>query len=138
MLSSFPSLFFEGWSVVGSGVDAKLFLGRLMAATTAAPRRIILRRDKQLDLSLESGDIPDSASFIGVGMFIPISSVALGSEAECLQIAVINRIPFLLSRKLPRRYETVPSSKKDHLLCTSVESSSSVMEMCSAKMELGS
>ena len=48
MLSSFPLLFFEGWSVVESGVDAKLFFGRLMAATTAAPPRIILRRDKQL------------------------------------------------------------------------------------------
>jgi hypothetical protein len=138
MLSSFPWLLFEGWSVVESGVDAKLFLGRLMAATTAAPRRIILRRDKQLDPWLESGDIPDSASLVCVGMFIAISSVALGSEAECLQIAVTKHIPFLLSRQLPRRRETVPSSKKDHLLCTSVVSTSSVMEMCSAKMELGS
>ena len=112
MLSSFPSLFFEGWSVVESGVDAKLFFGRLMAATTAAPRRIILRRDKQLDLSSESGDIPDSASFVCVGMFIAISSVARGSEAEGLQIAVIKRIPFLLSRKLPRRYETVSQPQR--------------------------
>jgi hypothetical protein len=89
MLSSFPSVFFEGWSVVERGVDAKLFFGRLMAATTAAPRRIILRRDKQLDPSSESGDMPDSASFVCVGMFIAISSVALGSEAECLQIAFL-------------------------------------------------
>src|ERR1700722_16635941 len=78
MLSSFPLLYFEDWSVVESGVDAKLFLGRLMAATTAAPRRIILRRDKQLDPSLESGDIPDSASSVCVGMFIAISSIAFG------------------------------------------------------------
>ena len=57
MLLSFPSLFFEGWSVVESGVDAKLFFGRLMATTTDAPARIILRRDRQLDpSSSESGD----------------------------------------------------------------------------------
>jgi hypothetical protein len=48
-------LFFQGWSVVESGVDAKLFFGRLMAATTAAAPRITLRRDKQLDPSSESG-----------------------------------------------------------------------------------
>ena len=89
MLSSFPLLFFEGWSVVESGVDAKLFFGRVMAATTAAAPRIILRRDKQLDPSSESGDIPDPASFVCVGMFIAISSVALGREAECLQIAFL-------------------------------------------------
>ena len=73
-------LFFEGWSVVESGVDAKLFFGRLMAATTAAPPRIILRWDKQLDPLSESGDIADSASFVCVCMFIAICSVALGSE----------------------------------------------------------
>jgi hypothetical protein len=60
-----------------------------MAATTAAPRRIILRQDKQLDSWLESGDIPDSASFPCVGMFMTISSVALDSEIECLQIAFL-------------------------------------------------
>jgi hypothetical protein len=49
-------LFFEGWSVVESGVDAKLFFGRLIAATIAAPPRVILRRDNQLDTSSESGD----------------------------------------------------------------------------------
>ena len=87
ILSSFPWLFFEGWSIIESGVDARLFFGRLMAATTAAAPRIILRRDKYLDPSPESGDIPDSASFVCVGMFIAISSVALGSEIECLQIA---------------------------------------------------
>jgi hypothetical protein len=87
MLSSFPLLFFEGWSIVESGVDAEPFFGRLMAATTAAPRRIILRRDKQLDPSSESGDIVDPASFVCIGMFIAISFVALGSEIECLQIA---------------------------------------------------
>jgi hypothetical protein len=53
-----------------------------MAAKTAAPPRIILRRDKQFDPSSESGDIPDSASFVCIGMFIAISSVALGSEAS--------------------------------------------------------
>jgi hypothetical protein len=41
MLSSFPLLFFEGWSVVESGVDAKLFFGRLMAATAAAPQSYV-------------------------------------------------------------------------------------------------
>src|ERR1700675_2376728 len=88
MLSSFPLLFFEGWSVVESGVDAKLFFGTLMAATTAAPR-IILRRDKRLDPSLESGDMPDSALFVRVGMFMAISSVAFSSESECFQIAFL-------------------------------------------------
>jgi len=48
-----------------------------------------LRRDKQLDRSLKSGDVPDSASFLCVGMFIAISSVALGSEIESLQIALL-------------------------------------------------
>jgi hypothetical protein len=89
MLSSFPLLCFERWCVVESGVDAKLFLGRLMAATTAAPRRIILRGDKQLDLSLESKEMPDSASSVCVGMFTAISSVALGSEADCSQLAFL-------------------------------------------------
>jgi hypothetical protein len=89
ILSSFRLSFFEGWSVVESGVDAKLFFGRLMAATTAAPPRIILRRDKQLDPSSESADIPDSASFFCVGMFIAISSVTRGSEVECLHIAFL-------------------------------------------------
>jgi hypothetical protein len=89
MLSSFPLLFFEGWSVVESGANAKLFFGRVMAATTAAAPRIILRRDKQLDPSSESGDTPDPASFVCVGMFIAISSVALGREAECVQIAFL-------------------------------------------------
>jgi hypothetical protein len=83
ILSSFPLLFFEGSSVVESGVDAKLFLGTPMAATTAAPQRIILRRDKQLDPSPESEDIPDRASFVCFDMFIAISSVALGSETDC-------------------------------------------------------
>jgi hypothetical protein len=96
MLSSFPSLFFEVWSVVESGVHAKLFFGRLMAATTAAPQRIILRRDKQLDPSSESGDIPGSASSVCVGMFMALSSVAFGSEAACLQIALR---PFLSRRE---------------------------------------
>jgi hypothetical protein len=82
-------LFFEGWSVVESGADAKLFFGRHITATTAAPRRIMLRRDKQIDPSLESADMPDSASFVCVGMFIAISSVALGSEIESLQIALL-------------------------------------------------
>ncbi|HMG03487.1 MAG TPA: hypothetical protein VK596_10165 [Edaphobacter sp.] len=88
-MSSFPLLFFQGWSVGESVVDAKLFFGRLMAATTAAPPRIILRRDKLLDPSSESGDTSDSGSFIWFGMFIAISFVALGSEAECLQIAFL-------------------------------------------------
>ena len=83
MSSSFSLLFFEGRSVVESGVDATLFFGRLMAATTAAPQRIILRRDKQLDPSSESGDLLDRASFVCLGMFIAISSVALGSETDC-------------------------------------------------------
>ena len=56
MLSSLPSLFLEGRPVVESGVDAKLLFGRLMTATTDAPPRIILRRDRQLDPSSESGD----------------------------------------------------------------------------------
>jgi hypothetical protein len=77
-------LFFEGWSVVESGVDARLFFVRPMAATTTAPPRVILRRDKQLDLSWESGDIPDSASFVCAGILIAISSDVLGTEAECL------------------------------------------------------
>ena len=80
MLSSFPLLFFEAWSVVEGGVDAKLFFGRLMAATTAAAPRITLRRDKQLDPSSESGDIPDPASFVCVGMFMAISFDAPSSE----------------------------------------------------------
>jgi hypothetical protein len=79
-------MFFEAWSADESGVDAKLFFGMLMTATTATPPRIILRRDKQLDPSSESGDIPDSESFVCVGVFIAICSVALGSEVECLQI----------------------------------------------------
>src|SRR5260370_21701499 len=66
MLSSFPSLFFESWPVVESGVDAEPFFGRLMATTTAAPPRIILRRDKQLDPSSESGDIADSATIAAI------------------------------------------------------------------------
>src|ERR1700721_2271029 len=86
MFASFSLLFFEGWSVVESGADAKLFFGRLMAATTAAAPRIILRRDKQLDPSSVSGDIAVPASFVCVGMFIEISFVSLGSEIECLQI----------------------------------------------------
>jgi hypothetical protein len=76
-------MFFEAWSADESGVDAKLLFGMLMAATTATPPRIILRRDKQLDPSSEPGDIPDSASFVCVGIFIAICSVALGSEFEC-------------------------------------------------------
>ena len=82
--------FFEGWPVVENGVDAKLFFGRLRAATTAAPRRIILLRDKQLDPSLESANILASGSPVCVGMFIAISSVALGIEAECFQIAFLS------------------------------------------------
>jgi hypothetical protein len=54
-----------------------------------APPRIILRRDKQPNSSSESGDIADSASFICVGIFIALCSVALGSEVECLQIAIL-------------------------------------------------
>jgi hypothetical protein len=42
----------------------------------AAAPRITLRRDKQLDPSSEAGDILDSTSFVCVGMFIVISSVA--------------------------------------------------------------
>jgi hypothetical protein len=63
MLSRFYEelMFFEGWFAIESGVDAKLFFGMLMAATTATPPRIILRRDIQLDPSSGSGDIPDSA-----------------------------------------------------------------------------
>jgi hypothetical protein len=76
MLSSFPSLLFEGWSFIEGSVDARLFFGRLMVATTAAAPRITLRRDKQLDSSSEAGDILDSASFLRVGVFIAISSVA--------------------------------------------------------------
>ena len=56
MLSSFLSLLFEGCSVVEGAVDAKLFFGRLMAATTDAPPRIVLRRNRQLDRSSGSGD----------------------------------------------------------------------------------
>ncbi|WP_433965492.1 hypothetical protein [Tunturiibacter gelidiferens] len=82
MLLSFSLLFFNGWSFIESGVDAGLFFGRLMAATTAAAPRITLRRDKQLDSSSESGDIRDFTSFVCVGMFIAISSVAPGREAE--------------------------------------------------------
>jgi hypothetical protein len=82
-------LFFNGWSFIESGVDAGLFFGKLMAATTAAAPRIILRRDKQLDPSSESGDILDSTSFVCVGMFIAISSVAPGHEAERSQIAFL-------------------------------------------------
>ena len=62
MLSSFPSLLFEGFSIVEGGVDAKLFFGRHMAATTDAPLRIILRRDTQLDPSSESGDCVAASS----------------------------------------------------------------------------
>ena len=80
MLSSFPLLFFEGWFVVESRVDAKLFFGRLMAATTAAPPRIILRRDKQLDPPLASRYTPESASFVCVGMFIAMCSVPLAGK----------------------------------------------------------
>jgi hypothetical protein len=86
MLSPVP-LLFEVRSVVESGVDARLFFGKPMAATTAAPQRIISRRDKQLDPSSESGDIPDRASLVCLGTFITISSVAHSSEIECLQIA---------------------------------------------------
>ena len=75
MLSSFPSLLFEGWPFIEDSVDARLFFGRLMAATAAAAPRITLRRDKQLDPALESGDILDSTSFVCVGMFIVISFV---------------------------------------------------------------
>ena len=82
MLSSFSWLFVERWSVVESGVDARLFFGRLKAATAAAAPRITLRRDKQLDPSSESGDILDSAFFVCVGMFIAISFVGPGCEAE--------------------------------------------------------
>ncbi|WP_433965213.1 hypothetical protein [Tunturiibacter gelidiferens] len=82
MLSSFPLLFFNGWSFIESDVDAGLFFGRLIAATTAAAPRITLRRDKQLDPSSESVDILDSTSFVCVGMFIAISSVARGREVE--------------------------------------------------------
>jgi hypothetical protein len=89
MLSSFPLLFFEGWSVVEGRVDAKLSFGMLMAATAAAPPRIILRRDRQADPLSELGDIADSAAFFGVGMFIAIYSLALGSEVEGLQIALL-------------------------------------------------
>jgi hypothetical protein len=89
MLSSFPFLLSEGRSAIEGGVDAKLFFDMLIAATTAAPPRIILRRDKQLDPSPELGDIPDSASFVCVGMFIAICSVALGSEVGCLHIAFL-------------------------------------------------
>jgi hypothetical protein len=53
ILSSFPLIFFGGWSAIEGGVDAKLFFGILMAATTATPPRIILRRDKHLDPSSE-------------------------------------------------------------------------------------
>src|ERR1700722_3898187 len=59
-----------------------------MAATTAAPRTIILRRDRQLDPWLQSEDTADSASFVRVGMFIAQSLVALDREAECLQFVV--------------------------------------------------
>jgi hypothetical protein len=76
MLSSFPSLLFEGWSFIEGSVDARLFFGRLMAAAAAAAPRITLRRDKQLDPSSEVGDILDSTSFVCVGMFIVISSIA--------------------------------------------------------------
>jgi hypothetical protein len=86
MLSSFPWLFFEGGSVIGSAVDAGLFFGRLMAATTAAVPRITLRRDKQLDPSSERGDILDSTSFICVGMFIAISSVALAVKMSVCRL----------------------------------------------------
>ena len=72
-----------------SGVDAGLFFGRLMAATTAAAPRITLRRDKQLDSPSESGGIRDFTSFVCVGMFIAISSVAPGREAERSQIAFL-------------------------------------------------
>src|SRR5258708_9826862 len=52
------------------------------------------------------------------------------------------RILFLLSRQLPHRCETgscvLPAPKEDHLLCTSLVSTSSVIAMCSAKMELRS
>ena len=48
-----------------------------------------LRRDKQLDPSSESGNIPDPGSFVCVGMFIAISPVAPGGEVECLQIAFL-------------------------------------------------
>jgi hypothetical protein len=89
MLSTFSLLFVEGWSVVESGVDAKPFFCGLMAATTAAPLRIILRRDKQLDSSSESGATPDFASFVRIRMFIAIPSVGLGSEVERLQIAFL-------------------------------------------------
>jgi hypothetical protein len=89
MLSSFPSLLFEGWSFIEGSVDARLFFGRLMAATAAAAPRITLRRDKQLDPSSKSGDILDSASFVCVGMFIAIASVAPGREAERSQIAFL-------------------------------------------------
>ena len=89
MFSSFPLLFFEPWSVIESDVDARPFFGRLRAATTAAAPKITLRRDKRLNPSSESGNILDSASFVCVGMFIAISSVAPGGEAECLQIAFL-------------------------------------------------
>jgi hypothetical protein len=116
MLSSFPLLFFEGWPVVESGVAAKLFFGRLMAATTAAPPRIILRRDKQLDPSSESGDLLDRASFVCIGMFIAISSVALGSEIEsCKLLLGLSRGPHrpflqtsLLSARMNWPYTIAP------------------------------
>jgi hypothetical protein len=60
-----------------------------MAATTAAPSKIKLRRDRQFDPSSVLEDIPDSAAFPGVGIFIAICSVALGSEVECLKIALL-------------------------------------------------
>ena len=66
-LSSFPLLFFEDCSALESGVDARLSFGRLMAATAAAPPKITLRRDKRLDPSSESGEIPNSASVVCAG-----------------------------------------------------------------------
>ena len=65
---------------------------RLAVEDTCVPQRArvhragyglcIFRRDKQLDTPSESRDIPDSTSFVCVGMFIAISSGARGSEAS--------------------------------------------------------
>jgi hypothetical protein len=110
MLLSLSLLFFNGWSFIESGVDAGLFFGRLMAATTAAAPRITLRRDKQLDSSSESGDIRDFTSFVCVGMFIAISSVAPGREAERSQIA------FLDFLEVTNTARTFPPESSNHIV----------------------
>jgi hypothetical protein len=58
-----------------------------MVAKIAAPPKIILRRDTQLDLSPEWSERPDSASFVCVGMFIALPQLRLASSGSYAHIS---------------------------------------------------